>query len=350
MRVLIAEDDRDSQVLLRRILEKEGFQVVAADDGRTAWETFQKEEFRLVITDWQMPEMGGVELCRKIRAADTAGYVYIILVTAREAKDDLVQAMDAGANDYVTKPYDRGELLARVRSGIRIVELEQNLSERNLELSAEQEKSERLLLSIFPRPVAERLKREPKVIADSFAEASVLFADIHDFAGIAAQRSPIEVVELLQKVFSRFDRVADQQGLEKIKTIGDSYMVAGGVPEPRPDHADAVAEMALTMQREILQLETGTGEPLRLRIGIDSGPVIAGVIGTARLAYDLWGETVSTAEQMKTYGLPGAIQVSASTFGRLREKFILEERGEFYVQEKGAVMTYLLTGRRGDPS
>ncbi|GAB4372127.1 MAG: hypothetical protein Kow00128_20630 [Deltaproteobacteria bacterium] len=348
MQILIAEDDRDSRLLLQRILEQEQHRVVAAGNGLEAWETFRREEFRMVITDWQMPELGGVELCRRIRAAEGGAFVYIILVTARESKADLVQAMDAGANDYVTKPFDRGELVARVRSGVRIVALEQQLRERNRELSAEQEKSERLLLSIFPRPVAERLKKGIATIADHVAEATVLFADIHDFAGIAAQRSPIEVVELLQEVFSGFDRLADRLGLEKIKTLGDSYMVAGGVPEPRPDHAEAVAEMALHMQQDLHRVDAGTGEPLRLRIGIDTGPVVAGVIGTARLAYDLWGETVGTAEQMKTYGLPGAIQVTAATHARLQEKFLLEERGEFYVQGKGAVTTYLLTGRRGD--
>ncbi|BCR03846.1 hypothetical protein DESUT3_09150 [Desulfuromonas versatilis] len=346
MRVLIAEDDPDSRALLQRILEKERYRVTAADNGRAAWEAFQAAPCPLVITDWLMPQMGGLELCRKIRAAKTSGYVYIILVTAREAKEDLVQAMDAGANDYVTKPYDRGELLARVRSGTRIVELEQQLSEKNRLLSQEQEKSQRLLLSIFPSAVAERLKQDASPIADCVEEATVLFADIHNFAGLAADRSPLQVVGLLKEVFSRFDRLAERFGLEKIKTIGDTYMAASGVPQPRPDHAEAAADLALAMQREMMGFDAGTRVPLRLRIGIDSGPVIAGVIGTARLAYDLWGETVVAAEQVKTYGLPGFIQVTEAAWQRLRDKYILEERGEFFVQGKGAVTTYLLTGRR----
>ncbi len=350
MRILIAEDDLDSRILLQRILEKEGYQVVTAANGRLAWELFAQEEFRLVITDWMMPEMGGLALCRKIRDSKSPGYIYIILVTAKEAKEDLVQAFGAGANDYVTKPYDRGELLARVRSGVRIIDLEQKLSEKNAELSAEQEKSERLLLSIFPPAIAERLKQGSEVVAESFSEASVLFADIHNFAGLALRKTPIGLVELLNTVFSRFDRLADRFGLAKIKTIGDAYMVAGGVTAPDPDHAIAVAEMALAMQQEMVQIDSGAGTPLQLRLGIDSGPVVGGVIGTTRLAYDLWGKTVTNAEQMKSYGLPGAIQVTGATRELLKNAFMLEERGEFYVQGEGAVITYLLTGRRsGSP-
>jgi class 3 adenylate cyclase len=349
VRILIAEDDFDSRLLLQRTLEKDDFRVVCAEDGQQAWELFQEEDFCLVLTDWQMPRMGGLELIEKICASAKGRYVYLILVTARDTKTDLVKAMDAGADDYVTKPYDKNELLARVRAGMRIIELEQNLQEKNRLLSAEQENSERLLLSIFPRPIAERLKKESGVIADSFTATSVLFADINNFSTLAAKKSPLEIVELLNQLFCRFDRLADRFGLEKIKTIGDSYMVAGGILEPRPDHATAVADMALAMLRETVDFDWKTGEPLQLRIGIDSGPVIAGVIGNARLAYDLWGETVQNAEQLKNSGLPGSIQISSASFELLQNDFTLEERGEFYLPGSGEITTYLLTGAQESP-
>jgi class 3 adenylate cyclase len=346
-RILIAEDDKDSQALIRRILEKEDYHVTTADDGLGAWEIFQSEDFRLVITDWVMPRMNGLELCKRIRESDeTPGYVYIIIVTSKEEKEDVIQAMDAGANDYITKPYDRGELLARVRSGQRIIDLEESIREKNLELSTEKEKSEKLLLSIFPGVIADQLRKEQKLIADSFPDATVLFAGVDGFPNITANRTPIEVVQLLGEIFSIYDRLAEEHGLEKIKTMGDTYMAAGGVPTRRRDHAEAVAEMALAMQEEAVRLDAGTGQPLRLRIGIDTGPVIAGVIGTGRLAYDLWGETVDTAAEMKTSSVPGAIQVTASTYGRLQDRYLFEERGEFYVRGKGAVRTYLLIGRQ----
>jgi class 3 adenylate cyclase len=254
--------------------------------------------------------------------------------------------MDAGADDYVTKPFDKSELLARVRSGQRIISLEQAISEKNRELIVEKETSERLLRSIFPEAIAERLKQDSGIIADSFVEASILFADINDFSSLLAQKTPIQVVELLGQVFAGFDRLAAQYGLEKIKTVGDSYMVAAGIPVPRPDHAQAIAELAFAMQEEIVRFDAGIGAPLQLRIGINSGPVIAGVIGTAKLAYDLWGETVGTAAQMEAYGLPGSIQVTAATYALLRENYVFEERGEYYVKGAGSIRTYLLLGRK----
>ncbi len=346
MRILIVEDDKDSQKLLERILQKENYDVVIADDGNMAWDIIEREDIRMVITDWQMPQMGGVELCKKIRQKTTSGYVYIILVTSKEGKADLVHAMDAGADDYVTKPFNKGELLARVRSGQRIIKLEQAILAKNQELFIEKEKSERLLLSIFPKFIAERLKQDQGPIADSFTETSILFAGINDFSSLVAQKTPAEVVDLLGQVFSAFDRLTEQYGLEKIKTLGDIYIAAAGVPVPRPDHAEAVADLAFAMQEEIVRFDAGLGAPLQLRVGIDSGPVVAGVIGTAKLAYDIWGDAVSTAAQMEAYGLAGSIQVTSETYERLQKNFVFEERGEFYVQGKGNISTYLLLGQK----
>lgn len=213
-------------------------------------------------------------------------------------------------------------------------------------LASEREKSERLLLNILPAPVAERLKEGPATVAKSFAEVSVLFADIVDFTPLAARFSADQVVELLNEVFSCFDRLAEKHGLEKIKTIGDAYMVVGGLPEQRDDDAEAIAAMALDMQREIARFQPTAGEPLRLRIGVNSGPVVAGVIGTRKFIYDLWGDTVNVAARMESQGLPGAIQVTEATYERLRHRYAFEQRPAVDVKGRGKMTTYLLVSAR----
>jgi class 3 adenylate cyclase len=211
-------------------------------------------------------------------------------------------------------------------------------------LRLEQEKSDRLLLNILPQAIAERLKQDQSVIADTFAEVTVLFADIVGFTQISSQISPSELVSLLNEIFSTFDRLAEKHGLEKIKTIGDAYMVVGGLPMPRSDHAEAIAEMALDMQQAIAEFSNTHKQDFRIRIGIHSGPVVAGVIGIKKFIYDLWGDTVNTASRMESHGLPGRIQVTSATYERLQDKYLLQSRGTVEVKGKGEMNTYFLTG------
>jgi len=212
-------------------------------------------------------------------------------------------------------------------------------------LLAEEERSERLLLNVLPAPIAERLKQGEGVIADAFPEVTVLFADLVDFTRRSQQVSPAQVVATLNELFSAFDRLAQRHGLEKIKTIGDAYMVAGGLPNPRPDHAQAVAEMALAMQEEVAGRADPGGQPLQVRIGIDTGPVEAGVIGTSKFSYDLWGDTVNTASRMESHGVAGCIQVTERTYQRLRNGYRFQRRGPIPVRGMGEMVTYFLVGR-----
>jgi class 3 adenylate cyclase len=213
-------------------------------------------------------------------------------------------------------------------------------------LAEEREKVERLLLNILPQPIAERLKQEPITIADSFTEATIMFADIVGFTPLSARLSATEIVNLLNHIFSTFDRLAERHGLEKIKTIGDAYMVVGGLPTPRPDHAESVAEMALDMQQEIAKFSRELDESFSIRIGINTGPVVAGVIGLKKFIYDLWGDAVNTASRMESHGMPNCIQVSQTTYELLQDKYLFEERGVIEVKGKGEMFTYLLRGRK----
>ena len=216
-------------------------------------------------------------------------------------------------------------------------------------LDAESAKAEKLLLNILPQPIAERLKADSRSIADGFAEVTVLFSDIVGFTKMSARLSPDEVVSRLNEMFSAFDDIASHLGLEKIKTIGDAYMVAAGLPEPRADHAEAIAEMALRMQEAVAEFSKRRGEPLTVRVGIHTGPVVAGVIGKQKFIYDVWGDTVNTASRMESHGEPGQIHVSDTTYKRLAERFTFKSRGAIEVKGKGLMETYFLLDRLKPP-
>jgi guanylate cyclase len=214
-------------------------------------------------------------------------------------------------------------------------------------LRAEQERSEALLLNILPSPIAERLKAAAQPIADDFASASILFADVVDFTPLAQRLPPVELVGILDQLFSRFDVLVERHQLEKIKTIGDCYMAAAGVPTPHPDHARKAALLALEM-RDVLATSAIAGQSdVELRIGINSGPVVAGVIGTKRFLYDLWGDAVNTASRMESHGTPGEIQITRATYELVKDEFDCRPRGTILVKGKGPMETWYLVGLRG---
>jgi adenylate cyclase len=219
-----------------------------------------------------------------------------------------------------------------------------DLADQHRALELEQAKSERLLLNVLPEPVTTRLKDRRGVIADASSDVTVLFADIVGFTPLSERLSPSEVVALLDRVFAGWDALAARYGVEKIKTIGDAYMVAGGLPLPRDDHAEAIADMALAMGPDVEHRAADKGMPLRVRIGIDTGPVVAGVIGRAKFIYDLWGDTVNTASRMESHAQPGTIQVTDRAYERLRDRYELRRRGTVDIKGKGPMTTYLLLG------
>ncbi|MFB2975197.1 adenylate/guanylate cyclase domain-containing protein [Microseira sp. BLCC-F43] len=216
------------------------------------------------------------------------------------------------------------------------------------DLKSEREKVEQLLLNILPQPIANRLKKEERTIADSFNEATVLFADIVGFTKLSAHTPPVELVNLLKQIFSAFDRLAEQHGLEKIKTIGDAYMVVGGIPTPGSERAQAVAEMALDMLKAIQEFNAANHGKFNMRIGVNTGPVVAGVIGLKKFIYDLWGDTVNIASRMEYQGIPGCIQVTDDTYDRLKYQYEFERRGVIQVKGKREMIAYLLLGRKSE--
>ena len=223
-------------------------------------------------------------------------------------------------------------------------------SERTrLQLAEEQERSELLLRNVLPTAIAERLKRHEGVLSEHFDEVTVLFADIEGFTQLSAGMPPDRLVHLLDRIFSTFDVLAEMEGLEKIKTIGDAYMVVGGAPERRPDHAEAIARLALAMRDAIERIAVGPLEGLRIRIGIDTGPVVAGVIGKRKFIYDLWGDTVNTASRMESHGLANEIQLTERAALKLEHGFGMKPRGVIDVKGKGLTETFFLVRERTAP-
>ncbi|MCI0394878.1 MAG: response regulator [Chloroflexi bacterium] len=369
MAILLVDDSATQRLILASLLEVEGYTtLLMAGSAAEAFDCLEQRapgSVDLVLMDLHMPGLDGIEACGQIKAMAGWEDTPVIMVTSSDEVEDLKLAFAAGAMDYIIKPPNAVELLARIRSALKLkYEMdgrkarERELQEVNRQLEVvladlarqhqllqeEQVKSERLLLNILPRPVAERLKQQPGVVAQRFDAVTVMFADIVDFTVLAGGISPESVVNLLNEVFSLFDQLAEKHGLEKIKTIGDAYMVVGGLPLARPDHATAVAEMALDILRELPSIAGGL---LHARIGLHSGPVVAGVIGRKKFIYDLWGDTVNIASRMEELGLPDGIQVTAETYQLLHDCYRFEKRGAISVKGKGPMNTYFLLDGKG---
>lgn len=346
--VLVVDDNEVNRDLLSRRLQRQGHLITMAEDGIQALEMMRSKTIDLVLLDIMMPKMNGYEVLEQAKSDPDLRHIPIIMISAVDDIDSVVKCIELGAEDYLSKPFNPVLLKARTAACLEKKRLRDQEKAYLAQLEAEREKSERLLLSILPKPVAEQLKEDHNTIADSFAEATVLFADLVDFTMLSTYKSPIEMVNLLNRIFSAFDQLAERHGLEKIKTIGDAYMVVGGLPTIRPDHAEAIAEMALDMQHVIDKFNTEMGESFSIRIGISTGPVVAGVIGTKKFIYDLWGDTVNMASRMESQGVANSIQVTEATHQYLQDKYLLEQRGMVHIKGKGEMLTYWLKSKKLD--
>lgn len=352
--ILVVDDSRTMRLVLIRALNSLGFtNITEATNGRQALDLVLSRPFDVMLLDLEMPEMNGMEVLGAIKTHRELSGLPIIVISGAEQVDNAVNCIELGAEDYLPKPFNPTLLRARVTSSIekkRLRDLDrlrlaQLQAEKEL-LEIEKDKSERLLLNILPGVIAERLKRGERTIANGHPVVTVMFTDLVGFTAMSRRTPPTELVGILNGIFTTFDLIVEKHRLEKIKTIGDSYMLAGGIPLPRDDHAQAVADVAIEMIAALNRLNAANGTDLKIRVGINTGPIVAGVIGKRKFTYDLWGDTVNLASRMESSGVPGVIHVSESTYEALKNDFVLEERGITHCKGIGDVTTYFLKERK----
>jgi class 3 adenylate cyclase/DNA-binding NarL/FixJ family response regulator len=389
--VLLVDPCGYQQSKLLELLAHHGVTVTIVGTVPDAWAVMEQHPPHLLLLETTLPHDAGVQMCKRLQRLHHTQAIPVMFWSDRENQHDRLRGFEAGGVDFIQKPYSAAEVMARIRVHIAypprsrvtdailkrpsmtprdiplLVNLQKRLHQQTVKLQEqnvrleleirerheieqalrkEQQKSEQLLLNILPEAIVTQLKQFQGSLAERFEEATVLFADIVDFTPLATQSSPLQLVNLLNQIFSAFDRLAETHQLEKIKTIGDAYMVVGGVPVSLEQHAIAVADMALAMQAVIRRFAREDDTPLQLRIGINTGTVVAGVIGIKKFSYDLWGDTVNVASRMESQGQPGKIQVTESTYIRLQSLFHFEPAGEIDVKGKGLMRTFYLLGRR----
>ena len=336
--VLVVDDDEANRMLLRDPLEVHGYEVIEAKNGEQALQKVEQRPPDVILLDVMMPQMDGFEVCRRLKKDPRTAPIPILMVTALSERMERMTGIAAGASDFLSKPVDLQELTLRVGHAAQTKRLFD-------QLQAERAKSEHLLLNALPRPIAERMKQGEVNIADQHPDVSVLVADLVGFTTLAAHIGPDQVVYLLNEIFSGFDGLTEKHGLEKIKTIGDAYMAAGGIPLPRPDHAEAIADLALDMMTEIDKFNRAYNTSIQLRIGISTGSVVAGVIGRWKFTYDLWGDTVNLACRLESLGQSGTIQVSGLTYERLKDKYQFDGSRSIDIKGRGTELAHALRSR-----
>jgi adenylate cyclase len=366
-KILVVDDQEANVMLLERTLAGAGYLSVSSTrDPLAVCELQSKNRYDLILLDLQMPLMDGFEVMTGLQAIERDGYMSVLVITAQP--DHKLRALRAGAKDFVSKPFDLAEVLTRVHNmlevrlyakalALTVLELEASrelIRGKNDELTklfdqvvAERKVSERLSLEVPSDSIAFRLAARPDVAEDGFSEVTVLIADVVGFASLTPATSAKRLAVLLEEVFGLFDGLTSQRGVKKIKTLGNSYMAASGVPAPSAEHAEQAAHLALDMIEALDHFNQRTASGLQVRIGINTGNVQAGVIGRRLFLYDVWGEAVNVASRMESHGVAGRVQISETTRRLLGEPFLLEERGTLEMEGSGELKTWFLTGRTG---
>jgi adenylate cyclase len=351
--LLVVDDDDANRDVLTRRLERDGYRVAQAEGGGKALEMISAENFDMVLLDVMMPEIDGFEVLKRLKASERADQASVIMLSAMNEVQSAVRCIELGADDYLTKPYNPVLLRARIGASLerkRLRDIERRTAEllraTLLEIEEEKRKSEALLRNILPAKICEELRAAGQVTPKYFDDVSIVFTDFVAFALSTEDFAADELVAMLHDYFTRFDGIVKRYGLEKLKTIGDSYMFMGGLPPRNPSHAIDAILASMEMIRVVEELRASNTDGWRIRIGVHVGPVIAGVVGIDKFAFDVWGETVNYGKRLESSCEPGRINVSERCYSRIKDFFECEFRGKILTKEQRESEMYFVKGIR----
>lgn len=344
-RVLVIDDQESNRLLLQDLLGTAGHEVYLAAAGRVGLRLMRAIQVDLVLLDVLMEEMNGLDVLAAMREDPKLAELPVLMLSGLDDSMLIGQCLRAGALDFIRKPYDATILGARVAGTLERKRLRDRERGYLARLDGEKRRAEALLANILPGAVIARLGRGERTVADRFEAVTVLFADIVGFTSIAARLPAARLVTDLDRIVSTFDELAAQVGVEKIKTVGDAYLAVAGVPEPQPDHADRAAELALRMTEALGTLAVELGIDYRLRVGLHTGPVLAGVIGRRKFSYDVWGDTVNVTSRLQGLAAPGDILLSQATRGALSRPFVTTPERTLELRGWGLIESCGLAGR-----
>jgi len=344
--ILVVDDNEDNRYTLQLLLESDGHQRIAtAASGNEALTLLQQESFGVVLLDMMMPGLNGDEVLKIIKGNPDTRETPVVMISADTDIEKVTKCIELGAEDYLPKPFNPMILRARIASAMRRGSLRALEVDYLNRIEEEKKRSESLLRNVLPPEIATRLRSGENRIADHHDEASIIFADIVGFGKITARMKAYEIIGCLNQLFSEFDRLADDFGVEKIKTIGDNYMAVAGVPTPRMNHARTATRFALDMVSAAKQLQPRLPVPFSIRVGLHTGPIIAGVIGTRRFAYDVWGDTVNIAARIEAASQSDRVLVSAATAQGLGDDFVLEGPQRIATKEDRILEAFFVSRR-----
>jgi len=345
--ILIVDDNEDNRYTLRLLLESDGHErVIDASGGNEAIALLEREKFSLVLLDLMMPDLNGDEVLKIIKANPDSRDLPVVMISADTDTEKVSKCIELGADDYLAKPFNPIILRARIASALRRQSLRALETEYLGKIEQAKKHSENLLRNMLPPEIAARLRNGESNIADHFEDITVIFADIVGFGKMTARMKAFEIVGCLNQLFSEFDRLADDRGVEKIKTIGDNYMAIAGLPTPRSGHARIATKLALDMIAATGRLQSRLPVRLSIRVGLHSGSVMAGVIGTHKFAYDVWGDTVNIAARVEAASHPNRVLVSAVTAKMLGAEFELDGPHNIDTKEARVIETFFVTQRQ----